>query len=113
LLPTVGNSIAGGSQYANRYQAGNYGAAGLGAGGDCFCVPVEQCPAHEILRKEDAASLIDPRNAPGAAGIEALDDVVVTDGNGTIISHHAKRSDEEKPQEKVSGFSNDGFPNLK
>lgn len=46
-------------------------------------MPVEQCPAHEILRKEDGNGFIDPRNAPGSDIL--ADDVVVTDENGTIV----------------------------
>ena len=56
------------------------------ADADCFCVPYDQCPPHEVARKEDnTAGLIDPRNNRGAE-IEALgpDEVVVTDGNGTM-----------------------------
>ncbi|BET03234.1 serine protease [Nesidiocoris tenuis] len=54
-------------------------------GDDCFCVPYEQCPPHEVARKEDRREpLIDPRANP--TDIQALgdDEVVVTDGNGTM-----------------------------
>ncbi|XP_039284952.1 uncharacterized protein LOC111063497 isoform X2 [Nilaparvata lugens] len=68
-----------------------------GGFGDCICVPYDQCPPHEIARKEDGY-FIDPRTVSGAT-IEALgpDDVVVTDGNGTmtVVSKHSKRDDSE------------------
>lgn len=66
-------------------RADNYG---------CYCVPYDQCLPHEVARKEDGFAGIDPRNllSNGKVAIEAigLDDVVITDGNGTIISHHKK-----------------------
>ncbi|KAK3917491.1 Phenoloxidase-activating factor 2 [Frankliniella fusca] len=80
LKQPVANSL-GGSSYGNRYAA----ETGRAEGGDCFCVPVEQCPAHEILRKEDGNGFIDPRNAPGGGSDILADDVVVTDENGTIV----------------------------
>lgn len=57
-------------------------------------MPYDQCLPHEVARKEDGIAGIDPRNLlqNGKVPIEAigLDDVVITDGNGTIISHHKK-----------------------
>jgi hypothetical protein len=48
-----------------------------------------------VARKEDGF-YIDPRTN-GGKNIEAitLDDVVITDGNGTIISRHAKRQNDD------------------
>ena len=99
LKQPVANSLSSASTYGNRYaETGR-------AEGDCFCVPVEQCPAHEILRKEDGHGYIDPRNAPGS-DIQALDDVVVTDENGTIISTVTKREDGQ-PDEDSTEASNE------
>lgn len=69
-------------------RADNYG---------CYCVPYDQCLPHEVARKEDGIAGIDPRNLhqQGKTDIEAigLDEVVVTDGNGTIVSHHKPTAD--------------------
>lgn len=67
-------------------RADNYG---------CYCVPYDQCLPHEVARKEDGIAGIDPRNLHGKTDIEAigLDDVVITDGNGTIVSHHKPTAD--------------------
>ncbi|XP_075224753.1 uncharacterized protein LOC142326279 isoform X3 [Lycorma delicatula] len=71
---------------------------------DCICVPYEQCPPHEIARKEDGY-FIDPRTVSGST-IEALgpDEVVITDGNGTmtVVSKHTKREDNEHFDEDSS-----------
>lgn len=67
-------------------------------------MPADQCPAHEILRKEDGNGYIDPRSAPGS-DIQALDDVVVTDGNGTIVSQHTKREDAQPVSVSVSALA--------
>jgi len=60
-------------------------------------VPYDQCLPHEVARKEDGIAGIDPRNLhqQGKTDIEAigLDEVVVTDGNGTIVSHHKPTAD--------------------
>lgn len=70
-------------------RADNYG---------CYCVPYDQCLPHEVARKEDGIAGIDPRNLlqHGKTDIEAigLDEVVVTDGNGTIVSHHKLTADD-------------------
>lgn len=68
-------------------RADNYG---------CYCVPFDQCLPHEVARKEDGIAGIDPRNL-GKTDIEAigLDEVVVTDGNGTIVAHHKVNENEE------------------
>lgn len=69
-------------------RADNYG---------CYCVPFDQCLPHEVARKEDGIAGIDPRNLhqAGKPDIEAigLDEVVITDGNGTIVSHHKAADD--------------------
>lgn len=63
-------------------------------------MPYDQCLPHEVARKEDGIAGIDPRNLQqqGKADIEAigLDEVVITDGNGTIISHHKKTDADDK-----------------
>ncbi|XP_068082200.1 uncharacterized protein [Anabrus simplex] len=84
--PLSGNSLASSSNsYAERYP--NYETP---RADDCYCVPYDQCLPHEVGRKEDGF-LIDPRNL--GSNIEAIsqDDVVITDENGTVISHHNKR----------------------
>lgn len=44
---------------------------------------------------------IDPRSNADGSEIEAigLEDVVITDGNGTIISHHAAKSNNKRESE--------------
>jgi hypothetical protein len=88
-------STASSSNYADRYPAyENPRADGVRGIADCVCVPHDQCLPHEVARKEDGY-YIDPRTN-GGKNIEAitLDDVVITDGNGTIISRHAKREND-------------------
>ncbi|KAL4112757.1 hypothetical protein QTP88_016490 [Uroleucon formosanum] len=91
--PPHSNSLAGpyaGDRYPSYEtpRADNYG---------CYCVPYDQCLPHEVARKEDGIAGIDPRNLhqQGKTDIEAigLDEVVVTDGNGTIVSHHKPTAD--------------------
>lgn len=50
-------------------------------------MPFDQCLPHEVLSRKDDGYAIDPRNS-FKANIEAIgsDDVVITDGNGTIVS---------------------------
>ncbi|XP_073968843.1 uncharacterized protein isoform X2 [Rhodnius prolixus] len=71
---------------------------------DCYCVPYEQCPPHEIARKEDhrGPTLIDPRNNANVE-IQALgpDEVVITDGNGTMTVVKQKRQLEDDADQKV------------
>jgi hypothetical protein len=59
----------------NSY-AGQYQGYESPRSDNCYCVPIEQCPAHEVIgRKEDNTGyLIDPRNV--ATGIEAEDAVI-------------------------------------
>lgn len=77
-------------------RADNYG---------CYCVPYDQCLPHEVARKEDGIAGIDPRNLQqaGKPDIEAigLDEVVITDGNGTIVSHHKVAADDDKAATKT------------
>jgi len=91
--PPHSNSLNGpytGDRYPSYEtpRADNYG---------CYCVPYDQCLPHEVARKEDGIAGIDPRNLhqQGKTDIEAigLDEVVVTDGNGTIVSHHKPTAD--------------------
>ncbi|XP_035787447.1 uncharacterized protein LOC118464280 isoform X2 [Anopheles albimanus] len=51
---------------------------------DCVCVPYDQCPAQDVIgRKDDLILPLDPRNLK--TDIEAAaDEVVITDGNGTM-----------------------------
>lgn len=74
--PSYASQLNGGGLYQNNYQANN--------GLDCVCVPFNQCPAPDVLgRKDDLLLPIDPRNL--GSNIEALpDDLVITDGNGTM-----------------------------
>ncbi|XP_018897016.2 uncharacterized protein [Bemisia tabaci] len=92
--PYVGNSLqtASGNNYADRYPAYETPRGE----DDCYCVPWDQCLPHEVLRKEDGYA-IDPRtvNKPDIQAI-GLDDVVITDGNGTIISHHKREESSEE-----------------
>jgi hypothetical protein len=88
-------STSSSSSYADRYASyENPRADGVRGLADCVCVPYDQCLPHEVARKEDGY-YIDPRTN-GGKNIEAfsLDDVVITDGNGTIISRHAKREND-------------------
>ncbi|XP_014248389.1 uncharacterized protein LOC106666034 isoform X1 [Cimex lectularius] len=65
---------------------------------ECYCVPYDQCPPHEVARKEDRREpLIDPRANPSDIQALAEDEVVVTDGNGTMTVVKQKRElDEEE-----------------
>ena len=89
-------SASSSSSYSDKYPSYNSprldGVRGLG---NCICVPYDQCRPHDIARKEDGFH-IDPRTN-GGKNIEAitLDDVVITDGNGTIISRHSKRENDD------------------
>uniref|UniRef100_A0A8D9AKY0 Phenoloxidase-activating factor 2 n=1 Tax=Cacopsylla melanoneura TaxID=428564 RepID=A0A8D9AKY0_9HEMI len=77
--------------------AGGFNGAYNGIEENCYCVPYDQCLPHEISRKDGL--LIDPRSNNKNIEAIGLDDVVVTDGNGTIISHHVKRDDEASKEE--------------
>lgn len=75
------SNYAGGQNYYNNFQGQETARQ---ENFDCVCVPVEQCPAHDIIgRKDDGHFLaVDPRNT--GTNIEALaDEAVITDGNGT------------------------------
>lgn len=65
-------------------------------------MPYDQCLPHEVARKEDGIAGIDPRNLH-KTDIEAigLDEVVITDGNGTIVSHHKKTADVDDTKAKA------------
>lgn len=103
MFTSGSDSLTGAAAHVNgeRYpsyespRADNYG---------CYCVPYDQCLPHEVARKEDGIAGIDPRNLNrGKADIEAigLDEVVVTDGNGTIVSHHKKTDADAADQTKT------------
>lgn len=85
----------------------------------CYCVPYDQCLPHEVARKEDGIAGIDPRNLhqAGKPDIEAigLDEVVITDGNGTIVSHHkateaADKTDKSRRRRDVADSKQDAQP---
>jgi hypothetical protein len=61
-----------------------------------------------VARKEDGF-YIDPRTN-GGINIEAitLDDVVITDGNGSVISRHAKRQNDGSEHDSVQETENNG-----
>lgn len=75
-----GNSIQNyGGSYANQFQQFQSGNA---QNYDCVCVPYDQCPAqHVIGRKDDLYLPLDPRSLKTDIVAE---DVVITDGNGTM-----------------------------
>ncbi|XP_049546097.1 uncharacterized protein LOC125957443 [Anopheles darlingi] len=84
----------GGQQFGSN--GGQFGSNGGQFGGqysqfangngieDCVCVPYDQCPAQDVIgRKDDLILPLDPRNLK--TDIEAAaDEVVITDGNGTM-----------------------------
>ncbi|XP_052871918.1 uncharacterized protein LOC128277495 [Anopheles cruzii] len=73
----------GGDQFGGQYS--QFGNGGLNNGiEDCVCVPYDQCPAQDVIgRKDDLILPLDPRNLK--TDIEAAaDEVVITDGNGTM-----------------------------
>ena len=73
------NSLLGGS-YADKYQGLE---SARGENYDCVCVPYDQCPSHEVLgRKDDLLLPLDPRSLK--TDIEAEEERVVTDSNGTM-----------------------------
>ncbi|KAL1129162.1 hypothetical protein AAG570_013693 [Ranatra chinensis] len=107
----VNGASAGLGQYSSSYPRYESPRADINNGlvGDCYCVPYDQCPAHEVARKEDnTLPLIDPRNRGGA--IEALgdDEVVVTDGNGTMTVVKQKRDQKEDKERKFFGLGGGG-----
>ncbi|KAK9887122.1 hypothetical protein WA026_020570 [Henosepilachna vigintioctopunctata] len=60
-----------------------YGNGQFGRGDDCVCVPIQQCQNQDIIgRKDDLYLAIDPRNVK--SDIEAEEERVITDGNGTM-----------------------------
>jgi len=98
---SLGSTVSS-SSYADRYPSyQNPRVDGIRGLGDCVCVRYDQCLPHEVARKEDGF-YIDPRTN-GGKNIEAitLDDVVITDGNGTIISRHAKRENDDPDDPKA------------
>lgn len=70
------NSGLGSSNgFENNYASNSYD--------DCVCVPYDQCAGiDQAGRKDDLFLAIDPRNL--GKDIEAVEEIVVTDGNGTM-----------------------------
>ncbi|XP_034933964.1 uncharacterized protein [Chelonus insularis] len=91
LNPGFGNSGIGSNNFGNNFNvdSGSFGSNGFDNGlsngfDDCICVPYDQCIAIDHAgRKDDLFLPIDPRNI--GKNIEAeSEEVVVTDGNGTM-----------------------------
>uniref|UniRef100_A0A182J033 Phenoloxidase-activating factor 2 n=1 Tax=Anopheles atroparvus TaxID=41427 RepID=A0A182J033_ANOAO len=52
---------------------------------DCVCVPYDQCPAQDVIgRKDDLILPLDPRNLKTDIEAATADELVITDGNGTM-----------------------------
>jgi len=81
----TGSAATNLNSYAGQYQGYESPRAD-----NCYCVPAEQCPAHEVIgRKEDNTGyLIDPRNV--ATGIEADEAIIVAESEGSEL---VKRED--------------------
>ncbi|XP_050073469.1 uncharacterized protein LOC126561398 [Anopheles maculipalpis] len=78
-----GQFASNGGQFGST--TGQYSQFANGNGiEDCVCVPYDQCPAQDVIgRKDDLILPLDPRNLK--TDIEAAaDEVVITDGNGTM-----------------------------
>lgn len=84
LDSVTGNGISN-SIYGEKYPSFESPRADNGL--DCVCVPFDQCLPHEVISRKEDGYAIDPRNS-FKANIEAIgpDDVVITDGNGTVVS---------------------------
>lgn len=97
-----GNSIQNyGGSYANQFQQFQ---AGRVENYDCVCVPYDQCPAqHVIGRKDDLYLPLDPRSLKTDIVAE---DVVITDGNGTMtivrVSKNATAQNVTSEEKKVA-----------
>lgn len=82
---TVGGNLnnLGGNGY-DKYQglsSENY---------DCICVPYDQCPNQDVIgRKDDLYLPLDPRNLK--SDIQAEEERVITDGNGTMTTIKVKK----------------------
>ncbi|CAB3363652.1 Hypothetical predicted protein [Cloeon dipterum] len=110
----------------NSY-AGQYNGYESPRSDKCYCVPIEQCPANEVIgRKEDnPASLIDPRNKETAIEAEDLEEKDhvkredvgnTTESANTTVSTEAPRTkreavdstkDSAKPQARLLGLNSD------
>lgn len=88
------------SNYVNPERYPSYETPRADNSLDCVCVPFDQCLPHEVLSRKEDGYAIDPRNL-FKSNIEAFgpDDVIITDGNGTIVS--VKKLEDEKPEESV------------
>ncbi|XP_065213166.1 uncharacterized protein LOC135840503 isoform X2 [Planococcus citri] len=92
-------SSNGVSNYVNPERYQSYETPRADNNLDCVCVPFDQCLPHEVISRKEDGYAIDPRNS-FKTNIEAIgpDDVVITDGNGTVVSVK-KLQDEIKPEE--------------
>uniref|UniRef100_A0A6E8VR47 Phenoloxidase-activating factor 2 n=1 Tax=Anopheles coluzzii TaxID=1518534 RepID=A0A6E8VR47_ANOCL len=72
---------------------------------DCVCVPYDQCPAQDVIgRKDDLILPLDPRNLK--TDIEAAaDEVVITDGNGTMTVVRVPKNATAEPETKTKKIS--------
>lgn len=80
------NQLLGNGGYDGDYPFNNGADSSFGSTSydDCVCVPYDQCATmNHVGRKDDLYLAIDPRNL--GKDIEAeTDEVVITDGNGTM-----------------------------
>lgn len=80
------NQFLGNGGYDGDYPFNNGADSSFGSSSyeDCVCVPYDQCATiNHVGRKDDLYLAIDPRNL--GKDIEAeTDEVVITDGNGTM-----------------------------
>lgn len=82
----INNQFVGNGGYDSNYPLNNGADNNFGSTSyeDCVCVPYDQCATiNHVGRKDDLYLAIDPRNLD--KDIEAeTDEVVITDGNGTM-----------------------------
>uniref|UniRef100_A0A182N994 Phenoloxidase-activating factor 2 n=1 Tax=Anopheles dirus TaxID=7168 RepID=A0A182N994_9DIPT len=95
---------SGGQQFGSS--GGQYSQFANGNGiEDCVCVPYDQCPAQDVIgRKDDLILPLDPRNLK--TDIEAAaDEVVITDGNGTMTVVRVPKNATADSQTKAKKIS--------
>ncbi|XP_049290304.1 uncharacterized protein LOC125767598 isoform X2 [Anopheles funestus] len=95
---------ANGGQFGSN--SGQYSQFANGNGiEDCVCVPYDQCPAQDVIgRKDDLILPLDPRNLK--TDIEAAaDEVVITDGNGTMTVVRVPKNATAEPETKTKKIS--------
>lgn len=84
------------NKYSNKYQQ-------VGGEEDCICVPADQCPIQEIVRRDDLILPIDPRNLP--IDIEAETD---NSNNATVaVDGHANATDHKISKRQVNASDNE------